>query len=273
MRCGLGASFTGAWRGWGGGGGAIKGQGPRLRAGRHPLIGLESSRSRTGLQNRPHLDEKAAAQRGSLHWWGNCEGHPQSPRPPVPCAVVDPGLLMGGESIFQLPRPAPPLPALHPHPATHLNWGLSLHSSTLGRRVRHSSLVCATFSGHSLAMMDLSSSMMVFSVWKISCSVCGEHLRDQKEPELALVCLVARSCLTLCHPIDRNPPGSSVHGDSPGKNTEGGCHALLQGNLPNPGIEPRSLALQADSSPSEPPGKNLHLTNHKYPPEQSVLKV
>ena len=27
------------------------------------------------------------------------------------------------------------------------------------------------------------------------------------------------------------------------------------GNLPNPGIEPRSLALQADSSPSEPPGK------------------
>ena len=27
------------------------------------------------------------------------------------------------------------------------------------------------------------------------------------------------------------------------------------GDLPNPGIEPRSLALQADSSPAEPPGK------------------
>ena len=29
------------------------------------------------------------------------------------------------------------------------------------------------------------------------------------------------------------------------------------GDLPNPGIEPRSLALQADSLPSEPPGKPL----------------
>ena len=27
------------------------------------------------------------------------------------------------------------------------------------------------------------------------------------------------------------------------------------GNLPNPGIEPRSPALQADSLPAEPPGK------------------
>ena len=43
--------------------------------------------------------------------------------------------------------------------------------------------------------------------------------------------------------------------DSPGKNTGVGCHALLQGNLPAPGIKPGSLALQADSLPSEPPGK------------------
>ena len=56
-------------------------------------------------------------------------------------------------------------------------------------------------------------------------------------------------------PMDCNPPGTSVHGDSPGKNTGVGCHALLQGDLPNPGIEPRSHALQADSLPSEPPGK------------------
>ena len=34
-----------------------------------------------------------------------------------------------------------------------------------------------------------------------------------------------------------------------------GCHALLQGDLPEPGIKPRSLALQADSLPSEPPGE------------------
>ena len=29
------------------------------------------------------------------------------------------------------------------------------------------------------------------------------------------------------------------------------------GDIPNPGIEPRSSALQADSLPSEPPGKPL----------------
>ena len=43
------------------------------------------------------------------------------------------------------------------------------------------------------------------------------------------MCLVAQSCSTLCDPIDCSPTGSSVHGDSPGKNTEVGCHALLQG--------------------------------------------
>ena len=34
-----------------------------------------------------------------------------------------------------------------------------------------------------------------------------------------------------------------------------GGHALLQGNLPNPGIKPRSPTLQVYSLPSEPPGK------------------
>ena len=43
--------------------------------------------------------------------------------------------------------------------------------------------------------------------------------------------------------------------NSPGQNTRVGSHFFLQGNLPNPGIEPRSTTLQADSLPSEPPGK------------------
>ena len=34
-----------------------------------------------------------------------------------------------------------------------------------------------------------------------------------------------------------------------------GSLSLLLGNLPNPGIEPRSSTLQADSFPVEPPGK------------------
>ena len=67
--------------------------------------------------------------------------------------------------------------------------------------------------------------------------------------------LVAKSCPTLCNYMAFSLPGSSVHGDSPGKNTGMGCHLLLQGNLPHPGTEPGSPALQADSLPTEPPGK------------------
>ena len=44
-----------------------------------------------------------------------------------------------------------------------------------------------------------------------------------------------QSCPTLCNPKDCSPPGSSAHGDSPGKNTEVGCHALLQGIFPTQG--------------------------------------
>ena len=44
---------------------------------------------------------------------------------------------------------------------------------------------------------------------------------------------VAQSCLTLCDPTDCSPPGSSVHGDSPGKNIGVGCHALLHGIVPS----------------------------------------
>ena len=40
-------------------------------------------------------------------------------------------------------------------------------------------------------------------------------------------------------------PGSSVHGILPGKNTGVGCHAILQGNLPDPRIEFMSLTSAA----------------------------
>ena len=42
----------------------------------------------------------------------------------------------------------------------------------------------------------------------------------------------------------------------PGKNTGVGSHSLLQ-DLPNPGIKPRSPALQADTLWSESPGKPI----------------
>ena len=46
------------------------------------------------------------------------------------------------------------------------------------------------------------------------------------------------ACLTLCNPMDCNPPGSSVHGDSPGKNTGVSSLSLLQGNFPTQGSNP-----------------------------------
>ena len=46
---------------------------------------------------------------------------------------------------------------------------------------------------------------------------------------------VLQSCPTLCNATDCSPPGSSVHGDSLGKSTRVGCHALLQGIFPTQG--------------------------------------
>ena len=64
-----------------------------------------------------------------------------------------------------------------------------------------------------------------------------------------LYVLVTQLCLTLCHPMDCSPPGSSVHGDSLGKNAGVVCHT------PSRGSEPRSPTFQADSLPFEPPGQ------------------
>ena len=65
--------------------------------------------------------------------------------------------------------------------------------------------------------------------------------------------LVALSCLTLSDHMNCSPVGLFC----PGKNMGMGSHSLIQGNLPNLGIKPGSPTLQADSSPSELPGKPL----------------
>ena len=73
------------------------------------------------------------------------------------------------------------------------------------------------------------------------------HLRDLPlffDREFLCVCvcvcvcihLVSQSCPTLCDPRDCSRPGASAHGDSPGKNTGVGCHALLQGIFPTQGL-------------------------------------
>ena len=82
--------------------------------------------------------------------------------------------------------------------------------------------------------MSILGKALVIYVWKVKMDV-----------------LVAQSCLTLWDPMDCSPPGSPVHG-------------ILQArifpspeDLPDPGIKPASLSLQADSLPSEPSEKQI----------------
>ena len=66
------------------------------------------------------------------------------------------------------------------------------------------------------------------------------------------------SCLTLGDPMDCSSSGSSVYGDSLGKNTRGGYYALLHGIFPTQGSNPHLLCLlhrQVGSLPLGPPGK------------------
>ena len=63
------------------------------------------------------------------------------------------------------------------------------------------------------------------------------------------VCVHAQSlhlCPTHCDPMDCSLPGSSVHGISPGKNTRVDSFPP-PGDLPDPGINPRSPTEQEDS--------------------------
>ena len=70
-----------------------------------------------------------------------------------------------------------------------------------------------------------------------------------------------QSCPILCDPRDCSPPGSSIHGIFQARIREW-LPFPSPGDLPNPGIEPGSPALQADALPSEPPGKQTS-SEHK----------
>ena len=62
--------------------------------------------------------------------------------------------------------------------------------------------------------------------------------------------LIAQSYPSLCNPMDSSPPGSSVHEFSRQENCSG-LPFPSPGDFPNPGIEPGSPALQADSLPTK----------------------
>ena len=61
-------------------------------------------------------------------------------------------------------------------------------------------------------------------------------LRKLNDYLCAVLCLITQLCSTLWDAMDCSPPGFSVHGDSPGKNTGVGCMPSSR-DLPTPGIE------------------------------------
>ena len=63
-------------------------------------------------------------------------------------------------------------------------------------------------------------------------------LKSSRQYTEYVLCLVAQSYPTLCDPMDCNPSGSSVHGDSAGKDTGVDYHALLHGIFPTQGLNP-----------------------------------
>ena len=64
---------------------------------------------------------------------------------------------------------------------------------------------------------------------------CSQQQRPSTAINKYVLGLVAQLCPTLRDPMDCSQLGFSVHGDSPGKNTRLGCHALLQGIFPTQG--------------------------------------
>ena len=80
-------------------------------------------------------------------------------------------------------------------------------------------------------LLDLVLISLYYKRWFLSSQARNNVLNVQ----CAVLRLTAQSCPTLCNPMDCSLPGSSVHGDSPGKNTGLGCHALLQGIFPTQG--------------------------------------
>ena len=71
-------------------------------------------------------------------------------------------------------------------------------------------------------------------------------------------CVVAKLCPTLLQPHGLQPTWLLWPWDFPGKNTGVGCHFLVQGDLPHPGIKPASPASPALAGgffTTEPPGK------------------
>ena len=84
---------------------------------------------------------------------------------------------------------------------------------------------------------------------------------------ISVCMLVAQSCPTLCDPMDCSPPASSVHGIFQARVLEWVAVSSSRGSSQSRDWE--SAALQADSLPSEQPGKLIIQMLHKTPVGQN----
>ena len=106
-------------------------------------------------------------------------------------------------------------------------------------------LYCLLLGEQTCSRCEHSDLLPVFSVFqtekylKLSSQDCKlSNIHNNFTYMYAVLCSVAQSRPTLYNPMDSSPPGSSVHGDPPGKNTGVGCHALLWGIFPTQGSNP-----------------------------------
>ena len=83
-----------------------------------------------------------------------------------------------------------------------------------------------------------------------------------------VVVLVAKLCPTLLRPHGLQPSRLLCSQGFSRQEYWSGSPCPPQGDVPDTGIKPRSLALQEDSLPSEPPGKSLVFHNY-FPNEQA----
>ena len=112
-------------------------------------------------------------------------------------------------------------------------------------------------------MMPFSTQILRSKFWRLfsvdfslSLPSLTRHMHSGLNPcqvVVVVVVLVTQLCLTLSDPMDCSPPGSSVHLDSPDKNTGVGCHALLQRIFPIQGLNPGLLRCR----------QILHHLNHR----------
>ena len=82
----------------------------------------------------------------------------------------------------------------------------------------------------------------IFQMWQKSHACQIRHLVFHISSDLAFAVLCAvlswSAVFDSLQPMDCSLPGSSVHGDSPGRNTGASYHALLQGIFPTQGSNP-----------------------------------